>query len=421
MEKIKLIGLEINKISITQLFLSKTMLLAYFFLAIAVYGVYDVLEVRYFSAAANAYASGLDPLAPGLKEAMKLAVFGEVGEVNRFLPWTLFIVNYIYMIYTGSGIIFLVALAELLHFKLVAKTAAGFMAVGISMVFAGLFTIGVDSNIPAMLWMFITPNFTSGMWLMVPLYSIYIPFVLFEIYLLLTNKRALAKKLMFPILVASIVVDVVEYYIQARLFSMNTARHLWTEFPFLTFYYIISAFVSALGVMGIYTFLVYRNKTEYAGLMHLIQKTMLFFVSVLGLYEIIGYLSVDKEWAFLILFGPFKTAYFGGYIMLALALPFLFTVKSQKPIYTLFASICAVVGGFIGRYVFVYGGSANPMSNRFGLGYEKYDIYALAKSFTYVAPHLGEICIAVGSLGIILAVYKLLDGLLSVSDIREHH
>ena len=422
MEKINFLGLEINKISFWELFFNKTMFLAYFLLLFAVFGIYEIFDVRYFSAAANAHASGLDPTSPALKEAMRLAVFGDVGEVNRNSPWTLFIVNYMYMIYTGSGVIFLVALAELMNFNLVAKAAAGFMVVGISMVFAGLFTIATDLNMLNMLWMFITPNLNAGMWLMLPLYCIYIPFILFEIYLVLTNKRALAKRLALPILILSIGVDLIEYFIQAKLFSMNTARHLWTEFPFLTFYFIISAFVSSLGIMGIVSYLAHRNKAEYEPMMELLRQAMLFFVSILGVYEIFGYMTVDRDWTFLILFGPFKYVYFVGYIFLTLALPFLLIVRQGKPsLWTLLASISVVIGGFIGRYLFVYGGNANPMSNRFGLGYEKYDFYALSKSFNYIAPHLGEICIVIGSVGVVLAIFKLFDVLFSVTLLREHH
>jgi len=213
----------------------------------------------------------------------------------------------------------------------------------------------------------------------------------------------------------------IEYYIQAKLFSMNTARHLWTEFPFLTFYFILSAFVSSLGIMGVYSYILYKDKPDYAALMDLIRKAMLFFVSVLGLYEIFGYMTVDKDWSLLILFGPFRELYFGGYILLTLGLPFLCIFKPGKPILTVIASISAIIGGFAGRYLFVYGGNANPMSNRFGLGYEKYDFYTLAKSYIYIPPHLGEILIVIGSVGVILAVYKLIDSLLSVSDLREHH
>ncbi len=420
MEKITFAGIEINRISLKRLFFRKSMLFAYCLLGIALVGIYEVFDLRYFTVAANAHDAGLDPTNPALKEAMKQALAGPVGEIDRNLPWTVLIANYMYMIYTGSGVIFLVALAELANFRLVDKAAAGFMVAGLAMIFAGLFTIATDLNMLNMHWMLLTPNLKAGMWLMLPLYCTYIPFVLFEIYLILTNKRELARRLALPILVLSIGVDLVEYYIQAKLFSMNTARHLWTEFPVLTFYFIISAFVSSLGVMGVNTYLVHRKKPEYESLMDLIRRTMLFFVFVLGVYEIIGYMTVDKDWAFLILFGPFSVFYFLGYILLTLALPFLFIFKPGKPIYTLFASVSVLIGGFVGRYLFVYGGNANPMSNRFGTGYEQYDFYAVAKSFIYNSPHLGEILIVIGSIGVAIIIYKLFDSLFSVGELREH-
>jgi hypothetical protein len=420
MEKITFAGVEINQISLGRLFFRKTMLLAYALLAIALFGIYEIFDLRYFSLVTNAHDAGLNPTDPAMKEAMKQAVFGTVGEIDKTQPWTILIANYMYMIYTGSGVIFLVALAEMMKFNLVAKAAAGFMVAGIAMIFAGLFTIATDLNMLNMHWMLLTPNFNAGMWLMLPLYCTYIPFVLFEIYLILTNKRDWAKRLALPILILSLCVDLVEYYIQAKLFSMNTARHLWTEFPALTFYFIISAFVSSLGVMGINSFLVHRNKPEYQNLMDLIRRAMLFFIFILGLYEIIGYMTVDKDWAFLILFGPFSYLYFVGYIFLTLALPFLLIIKPGKPILTVFASICVLIGGFVGRYLFVYGGNANPMSNRFGTGYERYDYYSVTKAFNYVTPHLGEILVVIGSIGVAIMIYKLFDSLFSVGDLREH-
>lgn len=420
MEKITFAGMRLNKISLRQLLLSKTMLFAYVLLALAVVGIYEMFSMRYPSVALNAHAAGIDPTSPALKEAMQLAVFGKVGEIERTIPWTLLIANYMYMIYTGSGIIFLVALAEILHFHLIARAAAGFMVAGLAMVFAGLFTIATDLNMLNMHWMLLTPHFNTGMWLMLPLYCFYIPFVLFEIYLLFTDKRDLARKLALPILVLSLGVDVIEFYIQAKLFSMNTARHLWAEFPALTLYFIISAFVSSLGVMGINTYLAHRHKAEYASLMDLIRRALLFFVFVLGLYEVVGYMSIDKNSAFLMLFGPFRFAYFLGYILLALTIPFLLVVKPGKPILTVLASLGALVGGFIGRYLFVYGGNANPMSDRFGTGFERYEVYGVARAFHYAVPHLAEILVVVGSIGVAIIIYKLFDSLFSVGELREH-
>lgn len=421
METVRYLGVDINRITFRQLLFSKTMLVAYVLLGLALFGIYELFHLRYFSPVISAHDAGINLFDPSIKEAMRQAVFGEVGEIDRNLPWTVLIANYMYMVYTGSGIIFLVALAEFMNFRIIGKAAAGFMVAGIAMIFAGLFTISTDLHMLNMPWMFLTPNFKAGMWLMLPLYCTYIPFVLFEIYLLLTNKRDWARRFALPILILSLGIDLVEYYIQAKLFAMNTARQLWTEFPALTFYFIISAFVSSLGVMGINTYLVHRKKPEYESLMNLIRQAMLFFIFILSLYEVVGYMTVDKDWAFLILFGPFSYLYFLGYILLTLALPFFLIVKKGRPVFTVVASILVVVGGFIGRYLFVYGGNANPMSNRFGTGYEKYDQYSLSKSFIYNSPHLGEILIVIGSIGVAMIIYKVFDRLFSVGKLRKHH
>jgi len=226
METINFLGVDINKISIKRLLFSKTMLTAFVLLGLACFGIYELFHLRYFGAVATAHDAGLDLADPALREAMREAVFGTVGEIDRNLPWTVLIANYMYMVYTGSGVIFLVALAEFMNFKIVGKAAAGFMVVGIAMIFAGLFAISTDLHMLNMHWMLFSPNFNAGMWLMLPLYCTYIPFVLFEIYLLLTNKRDWARRLALPILILSLGIDLVEYYIQAKLFSMNTARQL---------------------------------------------------------------------------------------------------------------------------------------------------------------------------------------------------
>ncbi|RRJ82787.1 NrfD/PsrC family molybdoenzyme membrane anchor subunit [Aestuariirhabdus litorea] len=420
METIAFAGLDINKVSIKKMFFNKAMLLAYFLLFVAVIGLYQVFDLRYFGATLNSHSAGMDPTSPELKEAMRQAIFGSVGEINRNLPWTALISNYMFMLYTGSGIIFLVALAELMKVKAVEKVAVGYMVVGVSMVFAGLFTITTDLHVLNGQWLFLTPNTESAIWMMMPLYLVYIPFVLFEIYLLLTNKRALARRLALVIVLMSIGIDFIEYYIQASLFAMNTARHLWTEFPALTFYFIVSSFVAALGVMGVYTFLVHRSKSEYQPLMDLVRHALFVAIILLGVFEFIAYMSVDEDWTNLILFGPFSSLYFVGYVLFTFVLSLLFIVKPGKPMLTVVASIFVILGGYIGRIIFVYGGNAVPMSNRFGTGFEKKDMYGVTESFIYSSPHLGEVLIVLGSVGVALITYKLFDGLFSVGISRDH-
>ena len=422
MEKIVIAGVEINKVSIKQLLLNKYMILSYILLAIGIYGIYEVVQIRYFLEGATAHSAGLHPGSHELVKAMKHAVFSGESEVHREAPWSLYIVNYMYMIYTGSGIIFLVALDEILNLQIVKKTAAGFMTFGISMVIGGLFTIMIDLNSLHMLSMMTSPNMGAGMWQMLPLYMVYIPFVLFEIYLLITHNTTWAKRISFMILILSVIIDIIEYYIQANLFSMNEARHLWNTYPSLTIYFIISAYVAAIGVMGVYSYFTYSRTLgkEYHSLIEVLRKMALICITILAAYEATAYLTIDKHWAFLILFGPFKYIFFGGYIVLAMTIPYLLMLRESKNILTIIASVFMIVGTYIGRYIFVYAGNAYPMSDRFGTGFEKYGMYEKVVKFIYYPPEMTEVLVVIGSFGVILAVYTILNQLFSVSKVREH-
>ncbi len=423
MEKYVVAGVEINKVSLKELFFNKTMLIAYLFLVLGFWGIYEVFNERYFLLAADAHDAGLNPGSKEVAEAMREAIFGNGGEVKREQPWTLYIVNYMYMIYSGSAIIFFVALAELLNIEVIKKTAAGFMSFGLAMVFGGLFTIALDLNVLHMHWMFLTPNIGAGMWLMLPLYVVYIPFVMFEIYLLITKNHQLAKKIAFVILILSIIIDLIEYYIQAKLFDMNTARHLWTTYPMLTFYFIVSAFVAAIAIMILYSILVYKDKLEkdFDILINFLRVSSLYTIALLAMYEAIAYLFIDKNWGAIILFGEFKF-YFYIYLFLAVGLPFLLEFKKySNSLWIIIGAISTIIGTYLGRYIFVYGGNAYPMSDRFGTGFEKYGEYESAKEFIFFNPHISEILVVIGSVGIVLVVYKILDIFFGVSEVLDSH
>jgi len=425
-EKFNIAGIEINRVSFFELFFNKTMFLAYILLAFGVFGIYEIILERYFLLTANAFDAGLHQGSKDVALAMREAIFGAGGEVKRESPWSLYIVNYMYMIYTGSGIIFLVTLAELVNFEILKKRAAGFLTLGLAMVFAGLFTIIFDLNMLNMQWMLLTPNIGSGMWLMLPLYLIYIPFVMFEIYLLLTDNKKLVKKIALVILVVGIFIDIAEYYIQAKLFDMNTARHLWTTYPNLPLYFILSSFLAAVGVMILYSFIAYKNnsKDDFDLLLRTLRRLALILIFVIAFYEAVSFLFIDKKWASVILFEGFAYQFY-LYIVLAIVLPLLTIVfqlirRNVNNFLMIFMSLSIIIGSYISRYIFVYGGNAYPMSDRFGTGFQKYSEYEIINSFIYNIPPISEICIVIGSFGVAIAVYKIFDTLLSVSKVREH-
>lgn len=418
----KIAGININQIKLKDFILSKKMFLPYFLLALGLWGLFDVYSQRYFFSAINMHDIALSPDGKEVMNGLKEAISGDGGEVKREAPWTLYIVNYMYMIYSGSGIIFLVALAEIFNVGIIKKTAAGFMSLGLAMIFGGLFTIAVDLNILHMHWMFLSPHFSAGMWLMLPLYIIYIPFVLFEIYLLMTDRYDIAKKFAIPILFLSIVVDIVEYYIQARLFSMNTARHLWTTYPMLTIYLIVSSFVASAGIMMLYSMIVYRDslKKKLSNLLDFLVGIALYAMVILGAYEATAYLFIDKAWGGVMLFGEFKY-YFFAYVITAVGIPFVILFRRTHSIFWItVASIFIICGTYLGRIMFVYGGNAFPMSDTVGTGFQKYGEYEIIKDYIFFFPHYSEVLIVLGSVGVVMVVYNIIESLFSVSKPNNH-
>jgi hypothetical protein len=68
-----------------------------------------------------------------------------------------------------------------------------------------------------------------------------------------------------------------------------------------------------------------------------------------------------------------------------MGVPFILEFKKHKNLICLkIGAISTIIGTFLGRYIFVYGGNAYPMSNRFGTGFEKYSEYEVAKEFIFL-------------------------------------
>ena len=101
MEKSSTLGVKVNRVNIKTFFTDKTMIVSYLFLLLAAFGVVEMIYERYFLLSASAFDAGINPGSREVAEAMKEAVFGPGGEVKREAPWSLYIVNYMYMIYVG--------------------------------------------------------------------------------------------------------------------------------------------------------------------------------------------------------------------------------------------------------------------------------------------------------------------------------
>jgi Ni/Fe-hydrogenase subunit HybB-like protein len=404
-------GLNFKSVSFGELFLNKTMLFAYVLLAVGLIGWIQIYGLRFGHDFVNVKDMiGVDAdNAKQLALAMKEQIFGmhHIEEVPRTEPWGIFVAQYTYLLYGGSALIFLTALAELFNLHIAHKASAALMTLGIALALGGMTSIASDWGNPLNIYyMILNPQPHSGMWMMLPLYSLYIPFTFVEIYFLMTNKRELAKKLALPLVIIGLGIDFAEFYIQGILFQLNEPRHLWTNFPSLWLYFLLTGMVSGIAFALIYAGLALREKEWYEELKTILRKAGIVTIILVALYETISGLAGIHE-------APFSTM-FWGYVVVGLALPLvLFFIKQD-----FLAAILMAIGTFIARELFVYAGNAEPMTNRFGMGPEAFSTYNVAEleKVVYEAPHTMEILIIIGCLGLGIAIFKLLDTLLDVSN-----
>jgi Ni/Fe-hydrogenase subunit HybB-like protein len=260
------------------------------------------------------------------------------------------------------------------------------------------------------------------MWLMLPLYTVYIPFTFIEIYFLLTNNREMARKIAGVLVILGLVIDAAEFYIQGLLFNLNDPRHLWTDIPQLWIYFLLTGALTGVAGAMLYTFLGLKNKPYYEDTMNLLIKAGLVIAVLVGLYEVVNYMAVDPKWTKLIVSGsPVATMYW-TWIVLGLALPIVLWVTKNKTL-SVIGAISAIVGTFFMRQAFIYGGNVVPMSDRVdGLGPQATSLYQLdnIEKFVYLPPHTMEILIVIGCLGLGLAIYSILDSLLAVRDVNDN-
>jgi len=420
-------GLNINRVSLAELLFNKTMLIAYVLLAIGLIGWIEIYHLRFFHEFVNnreiiESGGAISNHAAMIAEALKEQIFNlsHVEEVNKAEPWGIFVSQYTYLLYGGSALIFISALLELFHAK--DYPLAPMMSFGLAMALGGMLSIASDWGNPLNIyWMILNPQPHSGMWLMLPLYSIYIPFTIIEIYFLITNKKELARKLAGVLVILGIIIDITEFYIQGILFNLNTPRHLWTNIPMLWIYFLVTGALTGISGAIVFGFLGLKNKPYFENFLKLTAKIATILIILSALYEIINFMVVDPKWISLIVSSSPISWMYWGWIILGIIVPFvLFLSKNNGAI--LIGAISALIGTFLMRQAFIYGGNIVPMTERVdGLGPQATSVYNLDSltAYAYLPAHTMEWLIIIGCLGLGIAIYSILDKLFTLRDVHD--
>ena len=305
------------------------------------------------------------------------AVLNSTNDV----PWNIFVSNYVFFVVTSTGVCFVSAFGHVFgmeRYKLISQKA---VYLSLILLIVGGMSILIDIGSPWLVFaMLISPNFTSPMFWMFVLYSLYGLFLICElVYLRQGNHKKTKQASCLAALTA-----LIAHSVLGALFGMVQAKPLWFG-PYLPIYFILSALISGLAVLIAITVIAYRSSgktmpSEIDGLMRDMAK-ILFYTLCAGLFCVFWKTAAGiysgKEDAALLTHGPFSFSFWGVEICVGLALPavMLASASARSPKQALWASLLVLVGLFPARFNLVIAGQlVRPWD---GMGLAQYSVNAI--------------------------------------------
>lgn len=330
-------------------------------------------------------------------------------NVTRQHPWGVLLAMYVFLAVSCTGMCIISSLGHIFGIKQFEPIATRSIAAAIIMILSAFMVIGLELGHPfRMVYNFITPNFTSGIWWMGTLYGIYLFFIMIEFYFLQKHDHKFSK--IFGLL--GLFFGVAASSNLGAVFGFLVARPV-TSGIYMPIYIILTAMITACFIL----FLIYgfkyrldfsaneRIKTmleSLAKLMGLLLGIMIFFQVWKGLTGLYGGLPDRAGVTLEILYSK---EFLIGELLFTLVIPFaviLFTkAKNLKAIF--FASFIGMVGMFTIRYNMVHFTQLFPMQEM------KLREYQLAPTYIEYFPNFTEIAVALGGIGICFVLYHIAD------------
>ncbi len=350
-----------------------------------------------------------------------LMLFGAYGAV-RSLPagaevygttpafeWSSLIAAYVFFVVTTSGLCLVSSLGHVFgieRFKPVSRRA---LVLAIIFLATGFGVIGLDLSYPERLafGVALSPSPHSAMWWMGTLYSIYLVFLLIELFGVIRDDERISK------LGATLALGtaVAAPSTLGGVFGVLVSRPYWHD-GMVPVYMLITAVVSGAAVLGMVFYLVDRLRLEGAGqeasevslalgkVLALGLALVAFFTTwqlITGLYgKVPGASGAAKA----LLVGPLSPEFWIFRILIGLALPLALLLRSRVVTSgTVFAASCmAFVGIFADRAILVAAGQISPTTAASGI---------VSPTYASYSPSLTEISIIVGAVAFVAFAYTL--------------
>jgi molybdopterin-containing oxidoreductase family membrane subunit len=341
----------------------------------------------------------------GLAGAVKILVVGEDAMgTSDWIPWGTMIAIYEFFAASSVGLTVIASLWYVFRLKPFEVIGRRALTLAIISLLCGFGAIGLELGNPLkMFWMLLTPNFSSGIFWMGALYSIYLGLLVLTLFYVFIGNEDRVKLLSKLTLVAAIAA----VSNLGAVFGNLLARPFWHG-PALPIYFIISALLSGAALLIIVFYLLEKKQAPAMGgesTIPLLGKMLALFAAMVMLFTfwkavngLYGGIPGKFEAAKALVAGPLSFNFWVMEVALGMVIPFMLivTAKELKPVRAFYAAVLCLAGIFFMRYDLVASGQIVPLK-----------VVEGAKEAVYYSYHTlwAEWAVLIGAIGLMLCLY----------------
>lgn len=351
----------------------------------------------------------------------KLTGYRHVYGVSRQIPWGLLISGYIFCVVNSTGLCLVSSIGHVFGYEPYMPIAKRAVFLSIAFMLAGFAIIFFDVENPFRMPIYnlLSPNFTSNMWWMGTLYTLYLIALGIEYFFLLDQNHAMSRIAGL----SGVIFGVAAHSNLGAIFGMLHGREFWYG-PYMPIYFIVSAMMSGGAAIIFFSCLAWKiertvlSRRMERAIKAVCQLTVLLIAIILffTFWKIVsGIVSPEKYIAIrAFISGPYALNFWGAEVLIGLVIPFILLIRS-KGLHTnlmFTATGLMLFGIFFMRYDLVLAGQIVPVFH--ALHVEEYN------SLLSYMPSLHETAVVVGGLMVATALFLFGEKVLNAHKFQKH-
>ncbi len=286
-----------------------------------------------------------------------------MGTSQQF-PWGLLISTYVFFVVSSTGLCLVSSIGHVFGIEPFHAVAKRSVVLAIITLMAGFLVMGIETPQPLhMLYMMVSPNWTSAIFWMGSLYGVYLVFLFGEFWYMIWRENHV-KARRFAIL--AFFSAIAAHSNLGAVFGFLHARPYW-EGPYMPIYFILSALLSGSAIL-ILIFYLREGKESNSPVVPAIAKLLTLFLSITifftiwkiltGLY---GHVPGKAEAYLALLTGPYALNFWILEVTVGMVTPLtlLLVKKTRRAAFT--AAALSILGIFFMRYDLVMVGQVVPL------------------------------------------------------------